>query len=406
MGPGAGAAPAVRLLELTEYQPLELEAGALEASEAELIWRQYGSKVAVEEPGFKNDHRWRLVSLGWVGHLPVSPELGLSLRPKVPLGNVFRMLEYAYQTKLVLFDGSQQCESMREFYERLASVLAKRVLDRARRGLYRSYLEWDERLACVRGRIDVGRALGRPWDPSLRCRFEEHTADIEENQILLTTLGVIARGGLCSDRVLPTVRSAYRAVSGVATERPLGPAACLRRLYNRLNDDYQPMHALCRFFLEQAGPTVAAGEHSMIPFTVSMPQLFERFVAEWLRAHLPKGLGVKAQYSVRFTGADEFRMSIDLLVEDRRTGEPLWVLDTKYKTPERPSESDIQQVIAYAAHRNCRAAGLVYPKALNHPIDGHFGDSGIRVRSLTFDLGEDLEANGQRFLGELIGEIL
>ena len=55
---------------------------------------------------------------------------------------------------------------------------------------------------------------------------------------------------------------------------------CIRdRLYHRLNQDYQPMHGLCRFFLEHSGPTHQDGDSAMIPFVVHMPALFEKFVA-------------------------------------------------------------------------------------------------------------------------------
>jgi 5-methylcytosine-specific restriction enzyme subunit McrC len=51
----------------------------------------------VEFPSPKTDHRWELTAQGWVGYIPLSPELGLSLQPKVSLEGLFRMLEYAYR---------------------------------------------------------------------------------------------------------------------------------------------------------------------------------------------------------------------------------------------------------------------------------------------------------------------
>jgi len=60
------------------------------------------------------------------------------------------------------------------------------------------------------------------------------------------------------------------------------------RRYIRQNADYATLHALCRFFLEQAGPTHELGRHRMLPFVVEMAALFERFVVAWLRVHLPR----------------------------------------------------------------------------------------------------------------------
>jgi 5-methylcytosine-specific restriction enzyme subunit McrC len=391
-----------RKLELIEYEPLELGAHQLSVSEAEAIYKAGDKKVSVESPGPQTDGMWRIVSNGWVGFLPVSPELGVSLQPRVELGNLFRMLEYAYNLKsFEMFDGIVESSSLEDFYERLANVLARRVLDRARKGLYRSYLEWQDRLACIRGRVDVGRALARPWDPSLRCHFEEHTADIEENQILVHTLETVARSGMCTERVLPSVRRAFRAVSGFASPHRVGPADCLGRLYNRLNDDYRPMHALCRFFLEHAGPTLQVGDHDMIPFVLNMPRLFEQFVAEWMRAHLPGGFSLTPQYSMSFGDQGEFTIQIDLLLSDAETGQALCVLDTKYKIPDRPSMEDIEQVVAYAVAKNCGAAALVYPRPLDHELDLKWGGS-VHVRSFSFDLRGTLEEAGRAFSQSLL----
>lgn len=402
MGQGRreGIVSDIRIIELTEYEPKELDIGALTSEEGEAIWSAQSHRVSVEPPSFRTNNKWRLTSSGWVGYIPIHSQLGLSLRPRVSLSNLFRMLEYACNLKsFEIFEGLSDCASLQEFYERLANILARRVLDRARRGLYRSYIEWDERLTCIRGRIDMRHALGRPWDPTLRCHFEEHTADIEENQILVHTLSTVARSGLCTERVLPTVRQGYRAVRGVASRGQVTRATCLGRLYNRLNDDYQPMHALCRFFLEHAGPSFEAGDHQMIPFVVSMPQLFESFVAEWLKVHVDGQYEVKAQYSLDLGGDDEFNIRVDLIVREKDTGRIVAVLDTKYKKPDKPSQADISQIVTYALANDCPEGILVYPKPLHHHVDLQIQN--VHVRSLHFDLGGELEEAGMGLINEL-----
>jgi len=80
-------------------------------------------------------------------------------------------------------------------------------------------------------------------------------------------------------------------------------------------------------------------------------------------------------------------------------GIPVCVLDTKYKKPPKPATSDIAQVVAYAEAVGCRAAVLRYPSPLDVPLRGSVGD--IRVKSLVFDLKQNLEAAGLRLLDEL-----
>ena len=121
------------------------------------------------------------------------------------------MLEYAYRLQGIhLPPDLVHTDSLQHFYEQLANVLAKRIIDRSRRGLYRTYRPEDERLPYIRGRIDLARASRSPWDTKLHCQYEDHTADVDDNRILAWTLWRIVRSGYCTERVLPTVRRAFR----------------------------------------------------------------------------------------------------------------------------------------------------------------------------------------------------
>jgi hypothetical protein len=104
---------------------------------------------------------------------------------------------------------------------------------------------------------------------ALPCNFEEHTTDLEENQILLWTLTRILESGICTERSLPHIRQARRALLGLTTLQPFSARACSDRLYNRLNQDYEPLHALCRFFLEHTGPTHWLGDRRMLPILIN-----------------------------------------------------------------------------------------------------------------------------------------
>ena len=391
---------------LTEYTPTRVAREDIPDALGEALWRNYSSQVAVDFPSPKTDGQWQLTSQGWVGYIPLTPEVGLALQPKVELGNLFRMLEYAYQLRKPSFQflkGLVECQSLQEFYERLANVLAKRVLDRGRKGFYRAYLPETERLPYVRGRLDVRRAIQTPWDVQLQCHYEEHTADIEENQILAWTLSHIARSGMCTERVLPTVRRAYRALRGLVSVQPCKPQDCIGRLYNRLNDDYHPLHALCRFFLEHSGPSHEVGDRTMLPFLVNMERLYELFVAEWLKAHLPSDLSLSVQEKVNVGEGDALSFKIDLVLYDAETGEAHCVLDTKYKAKEKPESNDVAQVVAYAEMKGCRKAILVYPALLSNPLDDWIGS--IRVQSMTFSLKGDLEEAGQSFRQRLLDSL-
>ncbi len=388
---------APRLIELTEYQPKLLPAAELPLEVGQLLWRNYGQQVEVDFPNPRTEQQWRLTSQGWVGHIPLTSEFQLVLHPRVELSNLFGMLEYAYNLKSFHFlPGLVDCQSLAEFYEQLAYLLARRILDRARQGFYRAYLAESDELPYVRGRLETRPSRQRPGQVKLSCHYEEHTADIAENQILVWTLQRIARSGKCTERVLPTIRRAFRSLQGLVTLQPFEPEACVGRLYHRLNDDYQPLHALCHFFLAQSGPGHLLGERKMLPFLVDMARLYERFVAEWLKMHASDRFVVKSQVPVE---VDQVSAFIDLVIYAAGTQQPRCVLDTKYKPSDKPAQEDINQVVAYAEVKQCSEAALIYPAPLAKPLDIRWGN--IRVRSLSFPLDGDLEQAGQSFLRQL-----
>jgi 5-methylcytosine-specific restriction enzyme subunit McrC len=386
-----------QVIQLTEYEPAVLPAEAIPYPAAELLWRNYGRQVAVEFPSPKTGDQWQFTAQGWVGYIPLTPDLAFLLQPKVPLGNLFRMLEYAYHLDSFTFlEGLVASDSLADFYERLAHVLAKRVLARGRQGWYRAYLPESGRPGSLRGRLDVVELARQPWTAELACDYETYTADVPDNQILAWTLQRIAQSGLCTERTIPAVRRAYRSLP--VTVRPFQAADCTNRFYNRLNDDYRPLHALCRFFLEHSGPGHHSGDHLALPFLVNMARLYEEFVAQWLKAHLPRRLSLRIQQPIPI--GTEASFAADLVLYDRTAGKVQAVIDTKYKQPERPDPADISQVVTYAEAVGCRQGILVYPAALSTPFDETIGD--IRIRSLTFSLAADLEAAGQNFQMELL----
>jgi 5-methylcytosine-specific restriction enzyme subunit McrC len=386
-------------LELQEFVPCELERDALDETVARQIHMDGRYRVSVDPPSFRTNGKWRLTSQGWVGLVPVDAGPLLVLTPRVPILNLFGMLEYAYSLRSFRFlDGMVDSESLESLLERLAAILAGLTLTRGRRGFYRTYVGERERLPYLRGRMELEEQIRAPWQTHLMCQYEEHTSDVEENQILAWTLRTVSRSGICTARTAPQVRRSGREISSFARPLPHPPSACSNRTYNRLNDDYEPMHALCRFFLDHCGPTHNLGDRRVIPFVVDMAALFERFVAEWLKKEAPARLGIWAQRSYAIDQGLRFQM--DVVVEDARTKRPLLVLDTKYKLHEQPSAEDVAQVVAYAEALGCSDAVLVYPRELQLGLDCRVGE--IRVRSIGFPLDGDLETAGKGFLDELL----
>lgn len=389
-----------RIIALDEYETKELAHDALDDELGLLLWDAYSTQIEVSPPSFMNRRHWQLTPKGYVGQIPLMPDLQLVLLPRVPVANLFRMLEYAY--RLAEFDaGLVSTDSLQDVYESLAVILARRVQERARRGLYRAYVPREDDSTYVRGRLDLQRLASAPWDPRVHCAYRLHSPDIDDNQILAWTMMNIVRGGVCREQRLPSVRQAFRQLQHTVTLEPVRTRDCLGRSYNRLNDDYRSLHALCHFFLDTSGPTHTHGDHTMIPFLINMPQIFEAFVARWLEENLPPRYRVLAQYPESLSADGTIVFKVDLVIWDDDLNRPACVMDTKYKAESQ--SGDLQQAIAYAQAIGCQEAMLIYPAPLGAALEVRAQD--IAVRDLTFDLSGDLDEAGNRMLGTLLARI-
>jgi 5-methylcytosine-specific restriction enzyme subunit McrC len=390
-----------RIIDLHEEETARLPHSLL--VDADVLALKRSRKFEIEPASILNDYTFGLRSRGWIGSIPIGDNLLIRVRPKVPIANLFGMLEVAYNLRSFrLFDGEIRVESLDDIYERIVSILARRVLNRARKGLYRGYISEGDELPYVRGSIDVVQAAlnAKRGIPSVPCRYEEHTADLDENRILHWTLHAVRRQALRREQVRIELDRARRALAGTVALRHFSPADCLNRLYHRLNDDYAPMHGLCRFILEQTGPTIQSGDRTFIPFELDMANLFETFVAEWLRVNGPPEVVVRPQHRALLDANFQIQIHIDILLCEKVSGRPIAVLDTKYKLAERPADDDIYQISFYARELQANRAILVYPTLLATPFRMVHGKD-IRVESVHFDIGAPLSASGPAFVNTL-----
>lgn len=373
------------------------------AKESALSLNQiYGKLINVDFPTPLNNNCYVLRPKGYIGQIPVLDDLLIRIRPKVPIKNVFGMLEHAYKLKSFKFiEGIVDVDSLDDVFERLASILAKRVLDRTRKGLYQDYIEHNDSLPYLRGRLLLNESLHATMRGSTRllCHYEEHTADLEDNRILAWTLYQIPRFYLKRQDVLRQVKQAYRILAGPVEVKDMKASSCIGRFYHRLNEDYQPIHGLCRFFLEHCGPTFESGGHNLMPFVVHMPNLFESFVAEWFRTNLPYNCYIESQYKAELDESGFLFFKIDLVLRDRFSDNVLAVLDTKYKRGRVPEPNDIQEIVAYAVSMGTENAFLIYPSEITKPFELTVGN--MQVRSLIFNINKDLDQSGCAILEQL-----
>lgn len=245
-----------------------------------------------------------------------------------------------------------------------------------RQGLRSDYVTHEETLPVVRGRLLVDKQMMRRFGliDHLECRFDEHEANIVDNQILATTLSALARraDNLRLRRDAGVLTAEFQELCDPAT---LDLSAARAEItYDRLNQHYRAAHELSWLLLDGLGidNVHAQGRTDSFAFLIDMDVLFERFVFSLL-----VGLLDVESHRVIYQGATS------TIIRDVATGRPYTSIrpdvvvtrcadgtrlpvDAKYKTYDerKISADDIAQAFLYGyafGQASSARAMILYP---------------------------------------------
>ena len=323
----------------------------------------------------------RVCARSWVGVVRLD-SVEIRVIPKLA-GNhlgLVRLLEFVSGLEGLWRPGGQA--SLRivgdSLFDLVCLLFAEACEGVIRRGLLTDYVEHEDALAMVRGRILPDRQVLKRFGQldRVHCRFDELEYDVDENRLLTAALRAIS----------PRVRSPFlhRRVARLrAILEPLcDPTQLDLRMrgsitYNRLNTHYRRAHHLANLLLKGMGvdDIVTAGADQSFAFLLDMNPLFEQFVTKLVRRVLPAPeYRVRAQVAERSivwdTGAQRpyGKVIPDLLVEWRDARLPI---DAKYKLyDERHLDpGDVYQLFLYAyalgilPEGRAPAAVVLYPSS-------------------------------------------
>lgn len=251
---------------------------------------------------------------------------------------------------------------------------AVRVLTRG--GLLKQYLEHEDDLTVVRGRIAVARQLGLHANrPDLvACAFDEVTIDNVWNRVLKKAIRC-ARPWIRSVELNRQWVELMGVMPDVDDTRLSGPDV-ERLAFNRQAERYRVAIDWARWILALLAPALRAGRTDAPALLFNMNRLFESAVATVARrrVYAESGLTVETQDASRalvtMLSQDRvepgFQLRPDLVF--RREDAVVAIADTKWKligwdSKRRvmPSEADMYQMHAYASAFQCRELALIYP---------------------------------------------
>lgn len=349
------------------------------------------SKVIQVTPGPRSG-LWRVRDNGYIGAAVIG---GLSIRitPKTSVDRVFFLLGYA-QHPLHWRQEEVDAGEHRDLLPALAHAFA-RSADRAlRQGVLQGYLELEESLPVVRGRIreadQVRRRYGLPLP--IEVRYDEFTVDITENRLLLAAATRLLRlpGLAVSTRKM--LRHLITRLAGVSTLVPGRPLPGWRP--SRLNSRYHAALSLAELVLRGASYELDDGTTVRVDgLLLEMWRVFEDFVtvalAEAFRTY--GGRSVLQDTGHHLDHDRRVHLRPDLV--HYRIGvdgaeRPSAVVDSKYKIAKGPDghSSDLYQMLAYCTVLGLDRGHLVYAKGDAEPYRHVIHGAGIEIMQHALDL--------------------
>jgi len=370
---------------LKEYEDQTVD---LSETDFDFILRDLAGKIVI-----RRDIRGRRFILNpaqFVGVITLPSGRRIESRPKIPVSNLFYMLAKAFQLPPFRPELAK-LERLDEILEFVANFFADLVEERIGNGLYRWYVEIEDNMPAVRGRINFTEDVRQNYILRQRtyCRFDEFTWDIPENQIIRQVSHFLSGW-----RFLPQTRRRLGQIDaelGEVTRTQFAAIDVDRIHYHRLNEDYRHVHQLCRLFLEGASLSEDLGEFSFRAFLLDMNKLFEEFVCEIMRERALGGLSVDSQDWIYLDREKKILMKPDILI--RRAGTVVLSADCKYKRLESDDfkNNDVYQLLAYCTATDTRRGVLVYPMHTNSAREKvQILNTEICIRQITIDLGQEL----------------
>lgn len=249
--------------------------------------------------------------------------------------NVYYMLAYAFQ---VLHEQGYKNVATEEFdnvAELLSAILCRGVSVQIKRGLIRQYISRKEALASPRGKLEIGKSIKTQAirKKQLVCNYDEFSVDAYPNRIIKTTMDLLLRGSISKARK-KEIRKLMIFFDGISILDIHSINWDIQ--YDRNNQTYRMLIAVCRFVIKGLLQTTADGSTKIMDYAddQTMAKLYEKFILGYYQREHPELKAYSPQIAWQVT--DGYRtllptMQSDIVITNKAAKKTL-IIDAKYYT--------------------------------------------------------------------------
>lgn len=297
--------------------------------------------------------------------------------PSVKVINMHILWWLSYCTKLKFpnYLSGLNSESS-DFFEILIYLFSKYTKELLNSSVYQKYIEVENELSNVRGRIDfntyINNNLSTGRHHKVSCVYDSFEMDNEFNQCVK----YVARLLVSTSKNPDSIRNLNEIIFLLdeVTDIAVSADVCRKISFNSMFRDFETVRDYCLLFLENSISFNYKNSLKLFAFLLPMEYVFEDFIHGFINTEVE---GVKANRQVSNTALDSksiFNLRPDLLLN---FGDKQYIADTKYKIVYNDSndkkhgvsQNDLYQMVAYAIRFNIPEVKLFYPGTIHYQFN-------------------------------------
>lgn len=279
------------------------------------------------------------------------------------INNIYHMLSYAFQILTQDTYDDVAIESFDEMYDLLAAILAKGIGIKLKQGLYREYINRQEELSVLRGKINMSGMIKNQLVHKrvLACDFDDLSENNLFNQIIKTTVSLLLRNDTVKSKYKDDLKKKMLFFSNIDFLEPTSISWSSIR-FQRNNQTYGMLISICQLILEGMLMTTDTGEYRLASFLDEqrMCRLYEKFILEYYNRHYPE-LKVSAS-QIPWSVDDGVRTMLPMMQSDihLQKGNTVLIIDAKYYSHTTQTQYDkhtlhsnnMYQIFTYVKNRD------------------------------------------------------
>lgn len=243
------------------------------------------------------------------------------------------MLSYAFH---ILKESNYEeiaAESFEHIHDLFAAILVKGVSKQLKQGLYKEYINKEESLTTLRGKLNLSCTIKNRIQQKqlLSCEFDEMTENNIFNQIIKTTMLLLIRQKTVKQERKVLLKKALLLFDGIEV-LDISSISFDRLRFQKNNQNYKMLMFLCKFVIEGMIMSDSQGNIKLSSFLDEqhMYKLYEKFVLEYYKYHFPQ-VSVSAS-QIPWDLDDGFGNLLPVMQSDimLKYKDRIHIIDTKY----------------------------------------------------------------------------